>query len=281
MTSHRLFAGVFVAVSWTAALNATDYPLPSGYPNYYFNELHGVDWAVNAKVVAGPASVGANFPVSVPFQFEFAWNSVDGSGNNEDVFTEYSRGTPFDLVTAPETTNVYTYAQSAPVGPTIAHSPTRAIVRFQPLVLTAPSNSTVTTLFEIYGDCLRCEANQEARPPDLTRTTWRIFGKIRVTADASGRLTSFDIIDLGSDVPQKQLDNQGGVQHDPNWYPQRKLARRSSIDPLWIGPAVFNARGERGGSYSNHHPCECPCVCKRRCILRRGCPYWRQSSLHR
>lgn len=230
---------LLAASAWAAAgqtSHAIDYPLSSGFPNYYFNEPRGVDWAVNAKVVALSPTPGDALPINVILEFHFSWNSVNGSGNQERVFTDYARGTPFDLVTAPETSGVYTYAQNAAAIPTITTRPTSAVVRFRPISLTAPNGGTATTLFEMYGDCLECEENQEARP-DRSHSTWRIAGKIRVTADDNGKLASFDIVELVSETPEKLLDNNGGVQHDPDWYPERKLPRRGSSS----SPTAFNA----------------------------------------
>lgn len=269
--SNVFTAGSLCVILVSSAALAVDYPLSAGFSNYYFNEPTGVDWAVNAKVTIAPPPVGSALPASLALGFKFSWNTVDGTGNDQAVFRTYTRGTTaqkgtqFDLLIAPESTGVFAYAQATTVRPTISASPTTATVTFSTPPLTAAANTTNRYLFEIYGDCEECARNQEAHPPDDDHTTWRIHGKILVTADASGKLANIAIVDLGSDVPQKKLDRNGNI-HDPSWYPRRKLARRHFVTTVEETPAA----SERQYGACRCASRKCGCCKSRRFFLRRG-----------
>jgi hypothetical protein len=236
-TNITVLIGVSICIG-AYSVSAADYPLPKEFPNYYFNEPQGPTWVMDAKVTLQSPSAGTPLPTSAIIGLQFTWNSAgaDEQLNRERVFKTYSsggssgRGTQFDLCTAPESTGVYAYTQQSTILPTLSNSsPAVATVRFAPITIAAPANGTVTTLFEIYGDCDQCAKNKEARPPDRGHTTWRIFGKLRVTADGSGNLASAEIIDQDSESPQKKLDDTGHTIYPPEWFPIRKLDRRQSF----------------------------------------------------
>ena len=267
-----------------AFVSAADYPVANFY-NYYVNEGAGrADWANNCRVSAsGSVSTGK---VTLSLGFKFDWNPVpdlyNGDYRNDrSTFAAYSSGSSFDLVIASGgSPAVWNYAQSNSVRPQVVNnggSPgsASASVTFKPLVLSGGVPGTTTTVpFEVYGDCDACganEANPKAAQPPSAVTTWRVYGAINIVVDSSGNIT-WSISGVGSENPQKAFKS-GDSNHPASWFPQRKLARRSSFgsqclsggEVYYCGPcsSVY-----LGGCHCRTTPPQIRVPCRRRCCRR-------------
>jgi hypothetical protein len=131
----------------------------------------------------------------------------------------YFKGTSFDLaIQRPGSPWVYHQLRV----PRTTSGNASTVLFTNLLTVDLAPNSSIAIPCEIYGDCDAC-AWPEGRPPKSSVTTWRIFGEIFCTSDASGTVAHCEIRNVGSAQPTKQL---GSVNpHNPSHFPPRVLPR--------------------------------------------------------